>query len=69
MDKKQKKKRILSNMNYHPGLAEAKPVKLKQLTGGLCSSWLLTAASSASLQHGATQFKEKEALCTNLWVM
>ena len=55
------KKLILSNMNYHPGLAEAKPVKKKTVRHF---------PAGASLEHGCAQLEKKQAsdaLYTNLW--
>ena len=34
----------------HPGLAEAKPVKIKTANWWVCSNWLLCTADSTSLQ-------------------
>ena len=53
-------------MNYHPGLAVAKPAKLKPLTGGRAP-----AAGSTCLQHGTAKYKEKEdskSLFTARWL-
>ena len=46
-------------MNYLPGLAEAKPAKLKADNWWACPSWLISFAASTSLQQGTALFEKK----------